>query len=318
MKYIYFLITSALISCQPSSKNAEILTEPIDTIVELNRLDTLIEELNSDQDIEVVFNQADSSTERILVDKVHYFESTKEIYVSVGFKEGYDWKALDTLKTYADSIVFQDIETTRTRYPFDKANEYLDLELLDGIVIFNYSHISQGTSRLKRIEYFEDVLGDQFIAILETPEKLKGNKFYGINGTNEFTPSFTSHVINDTKQEESVRNYVKLKVKYDWKYGAVMVEPYNLRYVFYSFLSESNVEKSFLFEIDPEGIKIMAEITNDYKIRELCPVAIQVNKKPVLLLWVDVPETDIEWFTPAVFDGQKFKITNRRIIDVLK
>lgn len=304
--------------CQTNTKKSEGVISLTDNTARTFELDSLTAEPISEEDAIIEFEETEfeisPNTEKILVDRVHYFPSTNEAYVWVGFKGGYDWKALDSLKKHADSLIFQDGEITRTRYPFDKASKYLDLEMLDGIVIFNYSHESQGTSKLKRIEYFEDVLGDQFIAILETPKDLKGDEFYGINGTTNFITSLSSRNIDDQNLKKSILNFLDLKSKYDWRYGSIQIKPYNLTYAFYSFLAEGETEKSYLIEAGDMGLKKMAETTNEYSIWELSPVTVQINYRPVLLLWVGYPETGSEWFTPAIFDGKKFQITNNRII----
>ncbi len=260
--------------------------------------------------------QEDSEGATVFIDKVHQFE-TGEIYVWVGLKEGYDWHALDTIKTYADSVVYQGDETKRTRFPLDEAQKYLNLDLLNGIIIFNYQHENLGKSRLKRVEFFEDVLGEQFVAVLEPAQKLQGELFYGINGINQFVDSFNSEILNSPTIKDSIKNHIKRASLYDWSLQSVLVEPYQNIYTFYSFIADGDIEKSFLVETNSVyGNRIMSEITNDYSIRNIIPVPVQINKKPILLLWVGPTETDIEWYTPAVFNGIKYEIINTRIFEL--
>ena len=260
----------------------------------------------------------DTTGNKVFIDRVHYFPLTGEAYVWVDFNEHYDWKALDTLKYQADSVLMDDGEIRRTNFPIKKAEKYFDLTYLDGISIFNYAHEFQGKSRLKRIEYFEDVLGDQVIAILETPNKLKGDRFYGINGHVKLTQSIASKEIENANLLKSVKDLIGIKSHYDWRLNAIRVEPYGITYAFYSFAAQDGKEKSFLLEKDNDSFSIVQEITNDYSIWEVCPMPIEVNQRPVLLLKVGVPETDLEWYSPAIFDGEKFDIPNSRIIDIAK
>ena len=320
-RLLFLLIIVFLNSCQQSTNSSESEKPTEDKIVEPVFVDTI--KVESEQvkpaksEIKETITPDDTEGNRILVDRIHLFE-TGEPYVWVGLKEGFNWRAMDSLKKYADSVIFQDdFETKRTRYPWDKAHEYLDLELLDGITIFNYQHQNFGKSRLKRIEYHEDVLGDQFVGILEPTDQLVGNKFYGINEVDQFVNDLESRTVNDSEIKDSIKKHIGIDSKYQWELSSWMIYPYNLTYTFYSFVSNEEKEKSFLIETNSKlENRVMSEITNDYSIMELTPVPIQLNKRPLLLLWVGPPETDIEWFTPAVFNGVYYEITNNRILEL--
>lgn len=133
----YFCIFIILLSgCHTSTTTSENINEHTDTSNLTLKLDSITSALSNHEDTSIIFNKTefeDINSEKILVDRVHYFPTTREAYVWVGFKDGYEWRALDTLKNYADSLIYEDGEITRTRYPFEKAHKYLDLELLDGI-----------------------------------------------------------------------------------------------------------------------------------------------------------------------------------------
>ena len=320
MRYYIISIVILFYSCQSETKNSNKTSDQVDSANFISKLDTLASKViaeKSEEEVAVIDNE-EVISDKILVDRVHYFDETDELYIWLSYKEGYDWKAKDTIKSHADSVIYQEGSIIRTRFPMDMAIKYFDLQLLNGIVIFNESHESQGVSKIKRIEYFEDVMGDSFICILETPNKLRGNTFYGINGTSDFITSLSDHKVNDDVLANLIRNQIKVGIRDGWRFEMVKVEPYDLTYAFYSFLSDSSEEKTYLFEIDSDEITIVNEITNDFNIWELSPVSVQVNNRPILLLWLGLPETDIEWYSPAVFDGEKFDITNRRIIDLSK
>ncbi|MBV6640985.1 MAG: hypothetical protein KI791_09710, partial [Cyclobacteriaceae bacterium] len=260
MKRLLFLLTIlSLNSCQqstkttasehPSEKESE---EPIF----MDSIKTQSEPVTPtpiEPELKETSIPSDNEENRILVDRIHLFE-TGEPYVWVGLKDGFNWRAIDTLKRYADSVVFQDdFEVKRTRYPWDKANEFLDLELLDGITIFNYQHENLGKSKLKRIEYHEDVLGDQFVAILEPEAKLVGNEFYGINGTSQFVNGLESRVVKNSEILNSVKKHINIDSKYEWEISSTIVYPYNLTHTFYSFVSNEEIEKSFLVETNSKS-----------------------------------------------------------------
>ena len=117
---------------------------------------------------------------------------------------------------------------------------------------------------------------------------------------------------------KSVIDFINQPSEYDWEFESTYIEPFNTTYSFYSFAAEGNSERSYIVESSDKGMIKLAETNNEYSIWELSPVKIQVNNHPVLLLWLGYPETDIEWYSPAVFDGSQFIITNDRIIDLTK
>ncbi|WP_143954006.1 hypothetical protein [Robertkochia solimangrovi] len=257
-----------------------------------------------------------SSGKKIFIDEIGYFEATNDPYVFVGFKKGYNWKAIDTLKQYADSVIYEADIDSRIRYPMEKAREFLDLDLLDGITIFNTDNESQGVSHIKRIEFYTHTMGEEFICILETPNPLEGADFYGINGTDQFIGSLKSHTINDTNLKDSLRNSIKIKTRTEWGLEIKKIEPFNTSYAYYSFTDESEAKRSYLFEVNKDQITTMAEINQDYCIFGLTPVSLQFNGKPVFILFVGVPDSDVQWKTPAIYNGTKYEITNKRIIDL--
>ena len=153
MRYLYIFII-LLAGCSTKNDNNEGRTKnsdstALDSNFESLTSNAILKEESKSESGEPKIKDIDS--EKVFIDRVHYLQSTNEAYVWVNFKEGYDWRALDSLKSYADSLIYQDGETTRTRYPFQKAEKYFDLKFLDGISIFNYSHVFQGKSKLKQI-----------------------------------------------------------------------------------------------------------------------------------------------------------------------
>ncbi len=226
MKRLLFLLLIVFLNaCQQSTNSSESKIPTEDKMVESVFVDTVKAEAEKEMptkpEIKETIIPDDTEGNRILVDRIHLFE-TGEPYVWVGLKDGFNWRAMDTLKRYADSVVFQDdFEVKRTRYPWDKANEFLDLELLNGITIFNYQHENLGKSKLKRIEYHEDVLGDQFVAILEPAAKLVGNEFYGINGTSQFVNGLESRVVKNSEILNSVKKHININSKYEWEISSI-------------------------------------------------------------------------------------------------
>ncbi len=222
----------------------------------------------------------------------------------------------DSLLLSPDSVVFINDEILRKRLPLGIAEQYFDMELLDGITIFNNEHVAFGTSSIKRIEYYNDPMYNEFIAILEKPQGLTGTEFYGINGeVDQLLSPYTFSKVQDSSLLEAIHKHHQFEAAEDYKFGGIRIEePYYATYAFYSFLNETHTASSCIFEIDSNKVELLNLTHSGAYILDITPTALKVNKKPVLLLEHEMGETT--WFSPAIFDGKEFVSAYKRVINL--
>ncbi len=254
--------------------------------------------------------------DKILIDKIHYFSATDEIFMHVWVKKNNGILFPNSLLQSLDSLVFRNDTILRQRLPFGIAEQYFDMELLDGIMIFNNEHVALGTSSIKRIEYYSDPKYNEFIAILEKPQGLTGTEFYGINGeVDQLLYPFTYSKVQDSSLLDSIHKHHHFEAAEDYKFGGIRIEePYNTTYAFYSFLNETHTASYCIFEIDSNKVELLDLANPGLYILDMIPTALMVNKKPVLLLENDMSGTT--WFSPAIFDGKGFVSTYNRVINL--
>ncbi len=254
--------------------------------------------------------------DKILVDKIHYFPATDEIYMHLWLKKKYGMRFPDSLLQSLDSLVYINDTILRRRLPLGIAEQYFDMELLDGIMIFNNEHVALGTSSIKRIEYYSDPKYNEFIAFLEKPQGLTGTEFYGINGeVDQLLYPFTYSKVQDSSLLDSIHKHHHFEAAEDYKFGGIRIEePYNTTYAFYSFLNETHTASYCIFEIDSNKVELLDLANPRLYILDMIPTALMVNKKPVLLLENDMSGTT--WFSPAIFDGKEFVSTYNRVINL--
>lgn len=321
MKCLLFLqILFTLVSCNNQTKSGELIRDEglsdekkldssvsTDIFQEAYKLDTASkvrnEELESYDNISIL-----GETERIYLDRVYYFKSTNEFYISLNFNSGYNYDSITSIRATLDTLVFEDIEVTRTSVPMELAHKYFDLTLVDELDIFNYSHSLIQTARLKRVEFFQDVIGDQFIAVYKSDEPQETFKFYGIGGTKEYAEDFYTLPTDKSEFISDLINKWQVKLLYMLSSSSFELPSFGTNIISFAFISDKNTAVTHIIEQKDDSIRKLLQVEGEFYIWEIIPTSLIYNSRPILLLWLGYPETDIEWYATAVFDGDEYKM----------
>lgn len=323
MKYlIYVHILLCLISCSQTSKNQEESERPLKNKVQAEESKTTIDSIEqvelkdeSSQSLQIeILNPEDynlsKETANIYLDRVYYFKSTNEFYVSLSFNEGYSYDSIGFIRTKLDTVVYEDGEIRRTSLALELGHKYFNTSLLNEITIFDYSHKKVQNSRLKRIEFFQDSLGDQFIAVFDCNELQDQFGFYGISGTDEFTKNFKARQIDKEYLIKKLKDEWGIKPQYNLSSSSVEITTFGTTLISFAYHTFNNTAVTYLIEQKEDSVNTLLRFEDEYYIWQLIPTSIIYKNKPILLLWVGLPDTDIEWYTSAVFDGAKYKLSN--------
>lgn len=323
MKYLLYLqVLLCLFSCNQTAKNQGKSDQPAkievpevqpksttDSIEQFQLKDTS----SQSQQVETLTpedHNISNETPNVYLNRVYYFKSTNEFYVSLSFNEGYSYDSIRSIKTKLDTVVFDDDEIRRTSISLELGRKYFDMSLLDEITVFDYSHNKVQESRLKRIEFFQDVMGDEFIAVFDCNLPQSQFEFYGISGANEFTESFKSRKIDKNDLIKELKNEWGIKPQYDLTSSAVEMSSFGTTLFSFAYYTFNNTAVTYIIEQKEDSVNTLLKLEDEYYIWQLIPTSIIYKNKPILLLWVGIPETDIEWYTSAVFDGTNYQLTN--------
>jgi len=315
--YLVFLLTFIL-GCSTQTREESSNQNTTDTLSLVQSLEietippTRIEE-NAKPVLIPEDNVPQTDSSQILIVPVYNFVSTSEAYVFLNFNEGYSHDSINMIKSHLDSVVFDDMETRRQRLPMDKARVFLDLELLDSISIFNYLHELKSMARLQRVEYLDANITGGFVAVFDTPG-LKEWELYGISGTSVFVEDFVTKNLLDSKLDEYLTMSVNPERKNIYDVTHIELTNYNKIISSYSFGNYTDTHTSMLLETGPGVYDTLFELSDEYAIMGIVPVEIQVNKYPILLVQFAKPETDIIWYSPAVFDGTEYQVDSEKFV----
>lgn len=252
-----------------------------------------------------------ANSAQLRIAKLHRFYSTREndYYLNLSLQSESLWQSLDSLRALSDSIIFEDDEIRRTFIPLDIAETFVDLTKSDTFQLFTMDHRPVGTGHLHHIEYYEDLIESQFVAILKINDQAKDENLYGICGAPYFLKDFAVIETFDEATVNSVNVIAGDSLTTSWAKDDVILKPDGDIFGFRSFRNEGH-EKSVLIKTEQETgvISKLLEISNDYSILEIIPMPFTILDEPVFLLFLGVPETDIRWYGVASITENGYEI----------
>lgn len=265
-------------------------------------------EMNSSED----FDSLDSKSYIGFINQF-YFQESNEFYIELYFKEaGIDYGGIIEIASTQDSIIYFDDENQRNRIPDSIARLKFELSGLNTLTLFDENHHNLTEAQFVRVEYLEQNIYSVFIAVYRVDNKLNiekgkyciGNFSESMASPNEYLP-FTDSILT---QEIATQ----LNFSHDYKLKG--------------FHFQKNSGESVLSIINyDDNVQIVEKIQNEYKslykienqenITEVLLLPILRNDRPILLTKNLLPESDIEWQSILVFDGQNYKPTEKQRIE---
>ena len=265
-------------------------------------------EMNSSED----FDSLDSKSYIGFINQF-YFQESNEFYIELYFKEaGIDYGGFIEIASTQDSIIYTDDENQRFRIPDSIAHLKFDLSGLNTLTLFNENHHKLTEAQFVRVEYLEQNLYPAFIAVYRVDNKLNiekgkyciGNFSDNMKSTYEYFP-FKDSIL--TKEIAEQLNFT---------------HTYN-RKGFHHFQKTSDESSISVINCD-ENVSIVEKVNNEFKtlyksenqenITDMLILPILKNARPILLVKNILLESDYEWHSILVFDGQNYKAAEKQRI----
>lgn len=239
----------------------------------------------------------------LYIGEIWTFPETGELYTPLYYHEGIDVdKVYQWLPKQTDSTIYEDVEVRRRRLPVTIAKKYLNLSGLDTISVFEKGKFAC-TARLVRVEYFDDIIESQSIAVFKPIGSLPEEPDYCISsGRNPFESVAISY---ETFEDEQLTKQLLATYGRDasqlWHASHTRILPYDAVYSAISFDS-----RLLLVETQNGQSRVLLDEGQNTSIFELIPTHLQSNGKPILLLKMVVNETDIMWTALAIYSGKEY------------
>jgi hypothetical protein len=240
----------------------------------------------------------------LYIGTIEAFENTQEFYTPLYFKQEIGDAEYSHVHGLTDSIIYQGDEIQRKLMPFDQAMKYFNLNGLRQISIYNDSNQLLSKANLLRVEYVQDFIEGEFVAVFKS-ERYIGNNEHGMYCLGQTLQKFTMtdarcEVVSDPVIDEAIAKAI-----------GVVKEEFTARHhkdtehnKVYSIVSLDSL--SFITEWDNTQLNILKELKTDHYIYHIQPIAVEVNGKPVLLADFAVHESDVQWSAPLAFYKKEY------------
>jgi hypothetical protein len=277
MRYLVLIIVLAFVSCsKPSTTENK----------------TAGDTTNQISAAPVVETKIDSSG--VYVGFANYFEETKEFYVSLYFADPNDEISNSD---FGDSIVFKDGDGYLRKFiPMPLARKHFILHGLDTLRLYNVDHQHLGTANLLRVEYVEEMITTQYVAVYKFAHAY--NDRYG-----------PYYAISDRVGEKVEKDFSTIKL-IDGALNAIVIGNLNLYRADPSGRIYSTVnfgDQALIVETFNDDSKIMATETDGYHYGIALPIPIMLKGKPILLVSYHQSEGDASGDYVMAFSGDKFE-----------
>ncbi|WP_207420067.1 hypothetical protein [Desertivirga brevis] len=256
----------------------------------------------------------------IYIDAIEYFPETNEFFVSLPFLKEVDFKMFEKIGEQADSIIFQSDETTRSRLPIKVAQLYFDLTLLDTLNIYDSAHNFITGAKFVRVEYYQPTIESSFIAVFK-PENISSEegkeKFYyctslvkkteeKIRAVEKTSSSLTNKIIQE----------LGLKVKYQWASEHIkLIDEGSTLSILAITPENENKISSYLTELKNGKLKILNEYKGEDAFWQILPLPLEHNKRPVLLITLAVPDSDVSpFYLPFIWENSGYRMVQNKFI----
>lgn len=240
-----------------------------------------------------------------------YFSNDNEAYVELYFiKDETNADEYEKIVKLADSLIYQDDENSRHKFPDNLSQKYFDLRGLSKLKIYDKNNKLFCNADFIRVEYLNQNISSPFIAVFKTDKLIKEDGYYGISNFNGTFEQINYKVSKDTLMTQKILTKLNEQRPY---YGLDNNGTH---------LSFSNND-TILSVINSENFAYVTLTTNkDFKVlyksvdfenfSDLRIIPLAKNKFPYILTRNIKPETDVMWDNLLIYNGTKYKATNRQ------
>lgn len=246
----------------------------------------------------------DSST---YIGFIQKFNESDEFYTDLYFKDPYDYRNYEEVAKVADSLIFNDDETSRSRIPPEYAEKFFDLSGIQTIEIFDSTGKKLTTGKFIRVELFDNMITGGFVATYKVDNPQIANPSYCIGNRRwDLDPTQTYAALSDDELNSTITKFLNLDNKQLWGMDHYSVSPSN---EIYSVISSDTTA----FVVETKNRNNVVLYASDYSeaVNTVVFIPIRINGKPVLLANCAAPETDSDWTNLLTYDGSEYKHASR-------
>ncbi len=203
-------------------------------------------------------------------------------------------------------------EMRRTKLPVDKVGKFFILSGLDSVTIYSRDNVKLTRGRFSHIEYFEDLIGDSFIAVFDVDDPdIEDASFFIGRGKRDLAP------LNSVPfQDDALTS--KLVARFGWAANQLWsIHHYRLNNTaVYSCVSVDTT--AWIIETTRDRSDVLYKSLSSETIRELVMISQPARDRPLFLASSGLPETDITWSSVLTFNGVSYEATRGPLVNERK
>lgn len=298
------LIISTLIFLTFSCSNRDNSKGSVSDILENTQVDTLQTSIDLLNDNVQFFG---------FIDKF-YFSNDNEAYVELYFiKDETNADEYNKLVKLADSLIYQDDENSRNKFPDDLSPKYFDLRGLSKLKIYDKNNNFICNADFLRVEYLDQNISSPFIAVYKTEKKIKADSYYAISNFNGTFEKQSYSISKDTVMTQNILNKLNdQNPYYGLKNNGTHLHFSNSDTIV-SIINSENY--TYILLTTKSDFKVLYKSPDFENIMDLIVIPMPNNKLPYILTRNVKPETDIIWDKVLVYDGTNYKPKDRQRIE---
>jgi hypothetical protein len=240
-----------------------------------------------------------------------YFSNDNEAYVELYFiKDETSADEYDKTVKLADSLIYQDDENSRHKFPDNLSQKYFDLRGLSKLKIYDKDNRLFCNAEFLRVEYLNQNISSPFIAVYKTEKLIKVDGYYGISNFNGIFEQINYKVSKDTILTQNILTKLNEQRPY---YGLEN----NGTHLSFSdndtILSVINSENfAYVTLTTSKDFKVLYKSPDFENVNDIRIIPLTKKKFPYILTRNIKPETDVMWDNLLIYNGSKYTTTNRQ------
>jgi hypothetical protein len=293
MKYLYLVISIALLACgKPTTENQ----------ISLSSSDTSATTSQADHNVP---HEHTSPPDGIFVGLAKPLTETGEFYVAVFHVDNHT----ELNHNEFDSMVFEDQGYVRKSLSMEIARKYFYLDGMDKLRVYNDMHGYLNTYHLNRIELISTEISSEYAAVYEAPPSMMNEEgwFYCVTEGAErnFVEDFATQQSSNVEFGKEIINALQLDSSKQW----VINHYHSMPGITLSTLSTDS--ESLLVQSDLDKPVVLSRMDNGYQFAKILQLPLMYNDKPLIIVHYILPESDdygdyVMKFTGEIYEGLNY------------
>lgn len=242
-----------------------------------------------------------------------YFSKQNEAYVELYFmKDQTNADEYEKIVKLADSLIYEDDENSRYKFPDNLSQKYFDLRGLSKLKIYDRNNKFYCSADFVRVEYLNQNISSPFIAVFKTNKLIKEDGYYGISNFNGKFDQLSYKISKDTLMTQNILTKLNEQKPYNGLKNNGTHLSLSGNDTILSIINSANF--AYVTLTTNKDFKVLYKSLDFENIYDIQVISLTKNGLPYILTRNVKPETDVMWDNLLIYNGSKYIAANRQRI----